>query len=102
MYILFIPSGLFMLCANEYMLILIKNLLSEKMYILALKTNSSVNSGLFLETGCLQVGKFDESERKTIQHDTQVSAELVVCLVPLNTNTINQADKYFLMQFSIF
>uniref|UniRef100_A0A674EN61 Lipid scramblase CLPTM1L n=1 Tax=Salmo trutta TaxID=8032 RepID=A0A674EN61_SALTR len=44
----------------------------------------SINSGLFLETGCLQVGKFDESERKTIQHDTQAMKCLSYLVYPLS------------------
>uniref|UniRef100_A0A8C7K2I8 Lipid scramblase CLPTM1L n=1 Tax=Oncorhynchus kisutch TaxID=8019 RepID=A0A8C7K2I8_ONCKI len=44
----------------------------------------SIHSGLFLETGCLQVGKFDESERKTIQHDTQAMKCLSYLVYPLS------------------
>uniref|UniRef100_A0A674EN30 Lipid scramblase CLPTM1L n=1 Tax=Salmo trutta TaxID=8032 RepID=A0A674EN30_SALTR len=46
--------------------------------------NQHINSGLFLETGCLQVGKFDESERKTIQHDTQAMKCLSYLVYPLS------------------
>uniref|UniRef100_A0A8C7JZH3 Lipid scramblase CLPTM1L n=1 Tax=Oncorhynchus kisutch TaxID=8019 RepID=A0A8C7JZH3_ONCKI len=48
------------------------------------KKNMVGMSRLFLETGCLQVGKFDESERKTIQHDTQAMKCLSYLVYPLS------------------